>query len=63
MGAIFGEKEYEIEGNTGFFTTLRYTTDTESVKTALIPKPVLLKKQATPVVETQIDWEDDSLPF
>lgn len=63
FGGIFGEKEYEIEGNTGFFTTLRYTTDTESVKTAIIPKPILLKKQIQPVVTTQIDWEDENLPF
>ncbi|MGL5677810.1 MAG: hypothetical protein ACRDDX_15540, partial [Cellulosilyticaceae bacterium] len=44
FGGVFGEKEYEIEGNTGFFTTLRYTTDKESAKTAIIPKPLLLKK-------------------
>lgn len=65
FGGIFGEKEYEIEGNTGFFTTLRYTTDTESVKTALIPKPILLKRDtvATTTKAPEINWGDDALPF
>ncbi|MGL5676462.1 MAG: hypothetical protein ACRDDX_08610 [Cellulosilyticaceae bacterium] len=63
FGGIFGEKEYEIEGNTGFFTTLRYAIDIGSLKTARIPKPVMLNKQPQPQVATAIDWEDDSLPF
>ena len=65
FGGIFGEKEYEIEGNTGFFTTLRYTTDTESVKTAFIPKPILLKRDtvATTTKAPEINWGDDALPF
>ena len=60
-----GEKEYEIEGNTGFFTTLRYTTDIESVKTAIIPKPILLKRDtlATTTKAPEINWGDDALPF
>lgn len=65
FGGLFGEKEYEIEGNSGFFTTLRYTTNSGSLKTAIMPKPLLLKRQAgTPAATSpQADWEDDSLPF
>lgn len=63
FGGVFGEKEYAIEGNSGFFTTLRYTTDSESAKTAIIPKPMLLKKEVEPTVTTQIDWKDEALPF
>ena len=27
FGGVFGEKEYEIDGNNGFFTTMRYTCE------------------------------------
>lgn len=66
FGGIFGEKEYEVDGNSGFYTTIRYTTDINSLENAQIPKPIMLNKvvQNNLTPPTTVDWEDDeSLPF
>lgn len=66
FGGIFGEKEYEVDGNSGFYTTIRYTTDINALDNAQIPKPILLNKavQNNLTTPTTVDWEgDESLPF
>lgn len=66
FGGIFGEKEYEIEGNTGFFTTLRYTSEAKAAAHTPVPKPLLLNKtsQSTSEAQPQVAWgSDEALPF
>lgn len=66
FGGIFGEKEYEVDGNSGFYTTIRYTTDINSLDNIQIPKPVMLNKSSQNNLTTPStsDWEgDESLPF
>lgn len=66
FGGIFGEKEYEVDGNSGFYTTIRYTTGIDGLENAQIPKPILLNKsgQSNLTTPSTSDWEgDESLPF
>ena len=66
FGGIFGEKEYEIEGNTGFFTTIRYTCEAKAAVNAPIPKPILLSKatQNKGSVQQSTQWDsDEASPF
>lgn len=66
FGGVFGEKEYAIEGNTGFFTTIRYTCEAKAVAGVPVPKPIMLSKttQSTPNVQEPINWDDDNdFPF
>ena len=66
FGGIFGEKEYAIEGNTGFFTTMRYTCEIKAATGAPVPKPIMLSKgtQNATTVQNPIDWDkDDDFPF
>ena len=62
FGGVFGEKEYEIDGNTGFFTTMRYTCEVNNIDNIALPKPLLLNK--TEQVATSTTWEnEETLPF
>ncbi|MEG2303771.1 MAG: hypothetical protein RSC14_13050 [Niameybacter sp.] len=65
FGGIFGEKEYEIEGNSGFFTMMRYTCEAKAAAGAPIPKPIMLKPtQSTPNIQQPTNWNnDDDFPF
>lgn len=69
FGGIFGEKEYEVDGNTGFYTTIRYTTDINGLEDAQIPKPIMLNKTTQDNVTNStntstLDWgSDEALPF
>lgn len=62
FGGVFGEKEYEIDGNTGFFTTMRYTCEVNNIDNIVLPKPLLLNK--TEQTATTTAWEsEEALPF
>lgn len=63
FGGVFGEKEYEIDGNSGFFTTMRYTCEIGRLDKVQLPKPLMLKKDATTNTPST-SWEDtEGLPF
>lgn len=63
FGGVFGEKEYEIDGNSGFFTTMRYTCEVDRLDKVQLPKPLMLKKDAT-TNTSSTSWEDtEGLPF
>ena len=62
VGGVFGEKEYEVDGNTGFFITIRYTTDIKSLDKMTTPKPLMLKRETG--FKENTSWEqDEPLPF
>lgn len=69
FGGIFGEKEYEVDGNSGFYTTIRYTTDVSGLENAQIPKPIMLNRTTQDNVinstnTSTLDWgSDEALPF
>ena len=65
FGGVFGEKEYEIDGNSGFFTTMRYTCEVDRLDKVQLPKPLMLKKDGTSNTNTSnTTWEDtEGLPF
>ena len=66
FGGVFGEKEYEIDGNSGFFITMRYTCEVDRLDKVQLPKPLMLKKDGTSNSNIFNDntWEDtEGLPF
>lgn len=66
FGGIFSEKEYEVDGNRGLYTTIRYTTGLDGLGNAQIPKPILLNKVAQTASNTKesIQWDEEgALPF
>ena len=65
FGGVFGEKEYEIDGNSGFFTTMRYTCEVDRLDKVQLPKPLMLKKDGTTSnTPSNTSWEDtEGLPF
>lgn len=67
FGGVFGEKEYEIDGNTGLFTTMRYTCEVNRLDQVPLPKPLMLKKEGiSPTTSTpNTTWDNDTegLPF
>lgn len=64
FGGVFGEKEYSVDGNSGFYTTMRYTGPVEGIENVAIPKQVLLNKTNLSTSTNTSDWEgDESLPF
>lgn len=70
VGAIFFEKEYEFEGQQGFFTTLHSFRSIEIVKSGKfkIPKRKLLNKPSPQAISDGFALigeviDDDDLPF
>lgn len=72
VGVIFREKEYEIEGRTGWTTECAFTTDISSIRNGdfKIPKPKALNRAAKTSSNSNIvitDYEeilaDDGVPF
>ena len=62
----FYREQYEIDGNSGFFTTMRYTCEVDRLDKVQLPKPLMLKKDGTSNSNTSNDntWEDtEGLPF
>ena len=49
---MFGEKEYEVDGNTGFYTTIRYTGEVKGIENVPVPKQQLQLKLA----EVPSEW-------
>lgn len=65
-GAVFFEKEWEFNGNTGFFTTVHSLRSTQSIRDGKfkIPKPKMLKNKPVETAGfTEIDIGDNDLPF
>lgn len=69
VGAVFGEKEYEFNGNHGFFVTCRgfRTVDAIRANKFKVPEPLMLKKASGgsqdgfyPIDESV---SDEDLPF
>ena len=67
FGGVFGEKEYDVDGNSGFYTTIRYTGDVRGIENVPVPKQQLLGKGvgASGVSgAAQSNWSNnDALPF
>ena len=69
FGGIFGEKEYEVDGNSGFYTAIRYTTGIDGLENAQIPKPIMLNRinqdnRTDTANSSTLDWgSDEALPF
>lgn len=66
FGGVFGEKEYEVDGNTGFYTTIRYTGEVKGIENMPVPKQQLLNRpgQSSLTTPAPMEWgADDSLPF
>lgn len=72
VGGVFGNKEYEINGNRGFYTDCRFLTSVENIRSGKfkLPKDKLLKgtpsqSQSTFRKEDFMDIEVDEkdLPF
>ncbi len=67
VGCIFREKEYDVEGNTGFFAEPFRLINIENIRNGKfkMPKPKLLNGSSAPV-QTSTDNAadvDDDLPF
>jgi hypothetical protein len=69
VGAVFGEKEYEFNGNRGFFTTCRGFRTVDAIRAGKFktPAPLMLKTAAGgssdgffPIAESV---SDEDLPF
>ena len=69
FGGVFGEKEYEVDGNSGFYTAIRYTTGIDGLENAQIPKPIMLNRtnqdnRTDTANSSTLDWgSDEVLPF
>lgn len=64
VGAVFFEKEWEMNGRTGFYTTVYSFKPIEDIKSGnyKVPKPKLLKKD-TPAMSEEEEIQMDDLPF
>ena len=67
VGAVFGEKEYEFNGNHGFFVTCRGFRTVDAIRSGKfkVPDKLMLKKSTSdngffPVDDTA---DDSDLPF
>lgn len=69
VGAIFNEKEWKMNGNTGFFTNLHHFVSVETIRENdyKIPEPTYLKnKKSAPVPDGFVDVKPgtpEELPF
>lgn len=55
VGAVFGNKEYDYNGYSGFYTNLDHLVPAECIRTGdfVIPKDRLLKRQTIPAQTQQ----------
>lgn len=67
FGGVFGRKEYEFNGKTGFFTTCRFVKTVEAVKAGVeVPEDWLLQKKSGGFDDADFMLMDDSdtdIPF
>lgn len=58
VGGVFNEKEYQFNGNTGFFTNLHHFENTETIRENdfKIPEPTYLKGNKSQTSHTSQDW-------
>lgn len=67
VGAVFNEKEWEMNGNTGFFTQCKRLVPAEIIRSGnfTIPKPDMLDKSSSSGEATSdfVEIEDDGVPF
>lgn len=70
VGGVFGNKEYEVNGNRGFYTDCRYLISADDIRAGkfTLPKDKLLRGAATQTAFRKEDFiditiEDDDLPF
>lgn len=65
VGAVFGEKEWEMNGNSGYFTTCRGFRTVDAIKAGKykVPAPILLQREATEGFASAPDVDDSDIPF
>jgi len=65
VGAVFFEKEYEINGKRGFFTALHSFRGADAIKDGKfnVPPPKMLKKASADFPGTSETIDDEELPF
>lgn len=67
VGAIFNEKEWEMNGNKGFFTQCKRLVPAETIRSGkfTVPKPDMLDKSSDlgATASDFVEIEDDGVPF
>lgn len=67
VGGIFNDKEWEMNGRTGFFTNCHHLTSVENIRTGnfKVPDATLLKTKGEPADNNwmNVDGDQEELPF
>lgn len=67
IGGVFNDKEWEMNGRTGFFTNCHHLTSVENIRTGnfKIPDATLLKTKGEPADNNwmNVDGDQEELPF
>lgn len=70
FGGVFGRKEYEFDGKSGFYTTCRFVKTVDAIKAGVeVPEDWLLQKKNSSFSVTGLDEDfhlmadDDDIPF
>lgn len=67
IGGVFNDKEWEMNGRTGFFTNCHHLTSVENIRTGnfKIPDTTLLKTKGEPADNNwmNVDGDQEELPF